>query len=155
MSKRYDTSINIEKTVMNKIELYQEKCRLSKQDIILKILSHLIKKSKRAVFLNGPTVGYQARGGDYRKLTLHLSGRELEILKQIRVVTLLSVSYVLTISMDLFGEKVLKRVFKSKWARKIFSNYFYKGSYPGYSTFLRKSHDLLIKRIPDMEILQI
>jgi hypothetical protein len=139
MTIKYDTSINIDSFLLQRVRKYAKVFGLSKQEIIIKVLMHFIKRSRRCVFIKRRTVGYQVNNGNYKKLTLHLDSRELEILKQIRVVTLLSTSYVLFIAMDLFGDRLFTKAKKSKWTLKNFRKYYYWGNYPEYELYINKT----------------
>jgi hypothetical protein len=139
MRRKYDTSININNILLKRVRAYSKATGISKQEIILTVLSHFIKRTKRGIFLKSRTVGYQEKNGNYKKLTLHLDSKELEIFRQIRVVTLLSTSYVFFIGMELFGDKLFKRAKKSKWVLKRICNYFYLGSYPEYVYLTKKT----------------
>jgi hypothetical protein len=136
MVKKIDTSINVEKEIIRKLDNYGKLMNLTRKQIIIKIFSHLVKKTKNAVFMVGPTVMYQAAGCKYHKLTLHLTLDEMEMIKQIRMVTLCSVSLVFFIAMKFFGEKILSRVSKSSITNRIFSSYNNLNNYPGYFTFI-------------------
>jgi hypothetical protein len=139
MKTKIDTSISIDQHILNRLEKYSKSLGLSKQDIIIKSLAHFIKRSRSGVFMKSKTVGYQVKSGSYKKLTLHLSPRELEIFKQIRVVTLLSTSYVFAIAMDLFGYKLFKKAKKSKWILTTILSYTIWGSYPEYELLAKKT----------------
>jgi hypothetical protein len=139
MKIKFDTSINIDKKLLTKVEEYARILKLKKQDIILKVLEHFIKLSKCGIFIKDRTVGYQFKSGNYKKLTLHLDLRELEIFRQIRVVTLLSTSFVFFIAMDLFGYKLFNKAKKSEWTSRCIRNYSYSGNYPEYSLFIKKT----------------
>jgi hypothetical protein len=124
MKTKFDTSLNIDCELLGKIEYYEKVTKFTKQQIILKFLSHFIKKWKNGLFLRDrPTVLYQPGGHCYKKITLHLTAEEVELLKQIRLVTLTSVSFSLFIAMMLMGNKILFKAKNSNWARKILSNY--------------------------------
>jgi hypothetical protein len=142
MRVKYDTSINIDSVLLKRVENYSKIFRISKQEVVLKILSHFIKRSRYGVFIKRRTVGYQVKKGIYKKLTLHLNSEELEIFRQIRVVTLLSTSYVFYIAMDLFGYKLFNRAKKSKWTLTCIRNYFFSGSYPEFIIFIKKTMEL-------------
>jgi hypothetical protein len=139
MKIKIDTSININNCLLRKVENYSKNFGMAKQEIILKVLAHFIKRSREGVFIKRPTVGYQRKSGDYKKLTLHLDVRELEIFKQIRVVTLLSTSYIFFIAMDIFGDKLFKRAKNSKLALRNIHNYHYSGSYPEFTLYTMKT----------------
>jgi hypothetical protein len=142
MKTKIDTSINIENKLLARIEKYTKFSGISKEGVITKVLAHFIKQSRRGIFLKARTVGYQPKKGCYKKLTLHLDSRELEIFRQIRVVTLLSTSYVLFIAMELFGDKLFSKAEKSRWALSKIKNYTYWGSYPEYSIYMRATFAL-------------
>jgi len=135
---KYETSVNIKKDIFDKLVYYEKITSLSKQEIIMKFLSHYIKKTKKCVFLTNATVSYQPRGCRYKKLTLHLDGKEVEFLRQIRVVTLLSVSFVLFLAMKFYGEKILIRAKSSKLTRMILKKFNRMDSYPEFSSFLNE-----------------
>jgi hypothetical protein len=139
MKTKVDTSINIDRYLLERITHYSNILGLTKQELIFKVLAHFIKRSRSGIFIKRRTVGYQLRKGNYKKVTLHLDPIELEIFTQIRVVTLLSTSYVFFIAMDLFGDKLFKRANKSSWTYANLLNYKYWGSYPEYDLFIRKT----------------
>jgi hypothetical protein len=139
MKIKIDTSINIDERILRRVEEYADVLHLTKTEVIFKILAHFIKRSRNGLFLKGRTVGYQGKTGNYKKVTLHLTPREVEIFRQIRVVTLLSTSYVFFIAMELFGNKIFKRAKKSQWVLKNIQNYSYSGSYPEYLQLVKKS----------------
>jgi hypothetical protein len=148
MNTLYDTSINIDMDIYEQLDYYSRITNLSKQEIIIKLLKHFIKKTVKSIFFARPTILYQAKGGVYKKLTLHLGPNEVELLKQISVVTLLSVSLILNVAMKLFGEKILSRLKNSNLVRKILSNFNIKVSYPEYSIFcneITKSNRHILK----------
>jgi hypothetical protein len=148
MKNKFDTSINIEICLLRRVDYFAKILSITRQAVILKVLSHFIKRSRFGIFIKGGTVGYQLKNRNYKKVTLHLDSRELEIFKQVRVVTLLSTSYVFYIAMDLFGDKLFNKAKKSPRISKIILNYLYEGSYPEYDLFLRKTLALSRYRLP-------
>jgi hypothetical protein len=136
MRTYYDTSINIEKAILDKLKYLEKKTGYSKQRLIIKFLSYFIKKTKKASFIGKPTILYQQSGGIYRKLTLHLNAKEVELLQQIRVVTHISISYSLFFAMNIFIKKILKKRKKYTWMKKILKNYTKYNNYPEYSILI-------------------
>jgi hypothetical protein len=136
MEDKFDTSINIRPNLLEKINYYSENTNFTSQEIIIRLLAYFIRMTQNCVFIDGPLVSYQIRGVSYKKLTLHLTSEEVAMLRQIRIVTLLSVSLVLYLAMILFGERLLGRLKKSvRFLKKINTQI----SYPEFSSFISET----------------
>jgi len=148
MRKEYDTSININSEILEEIDRYSDLLNLSRCQIIMKILRRFIKKSQWWIFFVKATGTYQPNIGSYENVTLHLDYEEVEIFRQIRIITRISTSYIFFIAMKLFGEKILKRAITSKGVRKIFRKYLFSGSYPEYSILQKITYKFCRYRLP-------
>ena len=108
------TSINIQVSLLAKLDNEAEKRGLSNQDLAVLILHSYAKKALKNLKI-GETVKYQEKGEKYKRIYLRLALNEYEFFLDIRKLAKCSVSKLLAIALDdFFLENVARKLIPDK-----------------------------------------
>jgi len=108
MNEKIKTSISLNKINREKLAEIQKITGFSKDKICKKLLFFYARKLNEDVIQKKQQVSYQSRIGGYKPVTIILDADEYDFLMNIRNCTRLSISFLIAIAIEYFGEKIIK-----------------------------------------------
>jgi hypothetical protein len=124
MAEKIKTSISI--NPYYKHRLYEMQAILGEpyQKIIKKLLYMLLKRINNLYSINRQSRSYQPKSKSCRPLTVNYTPEEYEFILNIGMVTRISISFLVTIAIECFGDRVLEKAGKSRKALCMVKNLF-------------------------------
>jgi hypothetical protein len=107
MKEHIKTSINVNRIYQCQLLKIQNMTGFSKEKICKKVLYFLIRKTNKNVIIKKESIKYQPKTGGFKPITLNLSREEYEFFLNIRSSFRISISYLVAIAFDIYGEKIL------------------------------------------------